>query len=78
MISIIVSILILIYSILSYIFKWNNLTAGWTSLMVTITFLSGAILISLWMMSEYIARIYDDTKQRPESIIDEKINIKEE
>jgi hypothetical protein len=30
------------------------------------------------MISEYIARIYDDTKQRPEYIIDEKINIKEE
>ncbi len=74
--SIIASFIILIYSILSYIFKWNNLMPGWTSLMVTITFLAGMILISLWMMSEYIARIYDEVKGRPQYIIDKKINIK--
>ncbi|MCI9178055.1 MAG: glycosyltransferase family 2 protein [Clostridia bacterium] len=73
--SVIASFIILIYSLLSYIFKWNNLTAGWTSLMVTFTFLSGIILISLWMMSEYIARIYDEVKGRPQYIIDKKINI---
>ena len=77
-ISIIISFLILIYAILSYIFSWGNLTAGWTSLMVAITFFAGIQLTSIWMMSEYIARIYDDTKKRPEYIIDKKINIKEE
>lgn len=74
-ISVIVSFLILIYSLLSYIFHWNQLTAGWTSLMVTITFLSGVILISLWMISEYIGRIYDEVKDRPQYIIDKTINI---
>lgn len=39
---------------------------------------AGVQLVSIWMISEYIARIYDDTKQRPEYIINEKINIKEE
>lgn len=73
--SVVISFIILVYSIISYIFKWNNLTAGWTSLMVTITFLSGIILISLWMMSEYIARIYDEVKGRPQYIINKKINI---
>lgn len=43
--------------------------------MVTITFLSGVQLLSIWMMSEYIARIYDETKKRPQYIIDKKINI---
>lgn len=43
--------------------------------MVTITFLSGIQLLSIWMMSEYIARIYDETKKRPQYIIDKKINI---
>lgn len=73
--SVFASFIILVYSILSFIFKWNNLTAGWTSLMVTITFLAGIILISLWMMSEYIARIYDEVKGRPQYIIDKTINI---
>ena len=73
--SVIISICILIYSILSFAFKWNNLTPGWTSLMCTMTFLGGVILISLWMIGEYIARIYDETKQRPQYIVDKTINI---
>ena len=73
--AIITSFIILIYSILSFLFKWNNLTAGWTSMMVTITFFSGTILISLWMIGEYIARIYDESKSRPQYIINKKINI---
>ena len=71
---IVISIAILTYSILSFALKWNNLTAGWTSLMCTMTFLGGMILISLWMIGEYIARIYDETKQRPEYIVDKTIN----
>ena len=74
-ISVIISICILIYSILSFAFKWNNLTPGWTSLMCTVTFLGGVILISLWMIGEYIARIYDETKERPQYIVDKTINI---
>ena len=73
--SIFVSIMVLIYSVLSYIFKWNNITPGWTSLMVVMTFLGGMILISLWMLGEYIGRIYDESKGRPQYIIDKKINL---
>ena len=73
--SVILSIGILIYSVLSFAFSWNNLTPGWTSLMCTMTFLGGVILISLWMIGEYIARIYDETKQRPQYIVDKTINI---
>lgn len=73
--SIIISFGILIYSLISYLFKLNNLTAGWTSLMVTITFFSGVQLLSIWIMSEYISRIYDESKGRPQYIIDKTINI---
>ena len=74
-ISIFISICILIYALISYAFKLNNLSAGWTSIMVTVTFFAGVQLVSLWIMSEYIGRIYDETKQRPQYIIDKKINI---
>lgn len=77
-ISIILSLVILIYSLISYIFQLNNLTAGWTSIMVAITLFSGVQLLSIWIMSEYIARIYDETKNRPQYVIDKKINIDEE
>ena len=73
--TILLSILILIYSIVSYIFNLNNLTAGWTSIMVAITLFSGVQLVSIWIIAEYIARIYDEAKNRPEYIIEKKINI---
>ena len=73
--SILLSMIILIYSILSYALNWNNLADGWTSIMVCITFFAGVQLFSLWIMSEYISRIYDESKGRPEYIIKEKINI---
>lgn len=77
MLAIVISFIILIYALISYIFKLNNLTAGWTSMMVAITFFSGVQLLSLWIISEYIGRIYDETKQRPQYIIDKKINIED-
>ena len=74
LISIAISVFIMIYAIISFIFKLNNLTAGWTSLMVAITFFAGVQLLSIWIMSEYIARIYDESKNRPQYIIEKKIN----
>ena len=74
--SIIISIAILIYALISYAFNLNNLSAGWTSIMVTVTFFAGVQLLSIWVMSEYIGRIYDESKNRPQYIIDKKINIK--
>ena len=76
-ISITISFIILIYTLISYICKLNQLSAGWTSLMCAITFFAGVQLLSLWIISEYIGRIYDETKGRPQYIVDKKINIKE-
>lgn len=73
-ITIIISIGILIYSLISYAFNLNQLAPGWTSIMVAITLFSGVQLLSIWIISEYIGRIYDETKQRPEYIISKKIN----
>lgn len=73
--SIMVSIIIFMYALISFIFKLNDLSAGWTSIMFGITFFAGVQLLSLWVLSEYIGRIYDETKNRPQYIIDKKINI---
>lgn len=73
-VTIILSICILIYALISFAFNLNNLMPGWTSIMVTITLFSGVQLISIWVIAEYIGRIYDETKQRPQYIINKKIN----
>ena len=73
--SIFISFIILVYAILSYIFKWNNLMPGWASIMVAITFFAGVQLLSIWVMSEYIGRIYEESKKRPQYIIERTINL---
>lgn len=73
--AIIASILLFIYAIISYIFKLNSLVPGWTSIMITITFFGGLQLISVWLISEYIGKIFDESKNRPEYIISKKINL---
>lgn len=77
-ISIVISFAVLLYAILSYLFQFNNIMSGWTSIMVAITFFAGVQLVSIWIMAEYIGRIYDETKRRPEYIIKEEINIKKD
>ena len=76
-ISIVISFAILIYALISYFCNLNHLSAGWTSLMCAITFFAGVQLLSLWIISEYIGRIYDETKGRPQYIIEKRINIDE-
>lgn len=74
-ISIAISIIILIYAFATYIFKSNDVSAGWTSIIVAVTFFAGVQLLSIWIMSEYIGRIYEEAKNRPEYIVDKEINI---
>lgn len=46
---------------------------GWTLLVITITFFSGLILLSLGIIAEYIWRIYEEVKGRPGFIIKNKM-----
>lgn len=73
-ISVIISFILLLYALISYSFQLNQLSSGWTSIMVAITFFAGVQLLSIWIMAEYIGRIYDETKKRPQYIIDKTIH----
>lgn len=46
---------------------------GWTTLAVLILFLGGVQLLSVGLIGEYIGRIYDEVKRRPEFIVRETI-----
>ncbi len=58
-------------------FLYNNSIEGWTTLIVLLMIISGFNLISIGILGEYIARIYDEAKARPLYIIKEFINIEE-
>lgn len=71
--TIVLAFIILIYSLIIKFFG-TSAEPGWTSLMVAITFFSGVQLLSLGVLGEYIARIYDESKNRPLYIIKDRIN----
>jgi len=52
-----------------------DLPAGFTWTIVLITFLAGTQLLSIGILGEYIGRIYEEVKNRPQYIIEETENI---
>ena len=48
---------------------------GWTSIIVVSTFLGGIILMMIGVIGEYVGRIYDEVKQRPLYIVQDKIGL---
>lgn len=76
-ITIFFSIILLIYSLVIRIIGVNA-QPGWTSIIMAISLFSGVQLLSLGIIGQYIARIYDESKNRPLYIVDEKININKE
>ena len=54
-----------------------SVTPGLSSTILFITFFSGLNLIGLGLLGEYVGRIYDEVKNRPNFIIDRKYNFDE-
>lgn len=63
--SMIAALVLIIYKIM------GNVLAGWTSMMVLMLFLFGLNFAFLGILGEYIGRIFLETKQRPNFIIDQ-------
>lgn len=51
-----------------------SITPGLSSTILFLTFFSGINLIGLGILGEYVGRIYDQVKKRPDYIIDKKYN----
>ncbi len=68
-----ISVLILLYGIISYVKHYS--TPGWTSIIMTIAFFSGIIIMSLGIIGEYLSKVLLEVKNRPLYQIDEVINL---
>ena len=66
-ILILLDIIVAGYVLFSYFS--NNTISGWTSLMLSIWFLGGLILMSIGIMGEYVGKAYIETKNRPRYFI---------
>lgn len=47
---------------------------GWTSLLVSMWFIGGCVLMACGITGEYIVKIYMEVKHRPKCFIDKKVN----
>jgi dolichol-phosphate mannosyltransferase len=61
-------------SILSHVFGWFTVT-GWSSLMVVITGIGSALLVSVGILGEYVGRLYEQVKERPIYLVTDTYNI---
>lgn len=57
---------------------FSTAVEGWTSLMVVLLLVSGVQMIMLGVLGEYLWRNFDETRQRPPFIIEERIGFGEE
>ncbi|TYS85321.1 glycosyltransferase family 2 protein [Rossellomorea aquimaris] len=73
--SVLISFFVLVYAIAVKLFG-QGVETGWASIMVAITFFSGVQLLGMGIVGEYIARIYDESKNRPIYIVKETVNLK--
>lgn len=64
----IISILAMIYSLVSKIFFFTDI--GWTSLICSIWMIGGIQLLSIGVIGEYVGKIYSETKGRPKYLIE--------
>jgi dolichol-phosphate mannosyltransferase len=62
----------LVYIIWAFFFT-NRAIVGWSSLIVAILFLGGLQINILGIIGLYIAKTYEETKQRPIYIVREKV-----
>jgi glycosyltransferase involved in cell wall biosynthesis len=68
------SFLIGVYYLFLYSFK-GIVVQGYTSIIISIWFLSGLIIFFLGVIGLYISKVFESVKSRPLYIIDKKINI---
>jgi glycosyltransferase involved in cell wall biosynthesis len=70
-----------VFVLLQYATDWTvwgfnpRQARGWTSLIFTLLFSSAAQLFCMGILSEYIGRLFEETKRRPSYLVKERINM---
>jgi polyisoprenyl-phosphate glycosyltransferase len=59
-------------------FVYQKSPQGFTALIVAVTFFSGVLLFFLGVIGEYVGRIYEETKARPQYIVARTLGLKKD
>ncbi len=54
--------------------NWGYSVTGWTSLIFSIFFFSGVMLVFLGIIGVYLARVFQEVKRRPLYVVSERLN----
>jgi len=66
-----ISLVAIIYGIVAW---WCGVTVpGWTSILVSLWFIGGAILLAVGIMGEYVGKIYSEVKRRPRYFVEKEM-----
>ncbi|MGL4294012.1 MAG: glycosyltransferase family 2 protein [Bacteroidales bacterium] len=68
------AILLVIWMLFLNIFRPEQIVPGWSSTIFIVLLMGGIQLFTIGILGEYIGNIFDETKNRPEYLIQEKIN----
>lgn len=68
-----VSIVAIIYALSAFI--GGHVMPGWTSLLISVWFIGGAILTAIGIIGEYVGKIYKEVKRRPRYFIEKEVNL---
>ncbi len=66
------SLLSIIYIICDY--KYGDVVWGWPSIMITIWFIGGMMMVSIGIIGEYVGKIYHEVKHRPRYFIEKIVD----
>ena len=67
-----IAAIVFFYTLYSYFAGFAR--PGWSSLMISMWFIGGMIMISLGIVGEYVGKIYLETKERPRFIVEQFLN----
>jgi glycosyltransferase involved in cell wall biosynthesis len=69
-----------IYMIYLIVFKFlnNDVVVGYSSIMSTLIFIGGMLMLMIGIVGEYIGRIYSNMNGLPQFVVKQKINIEDE
>ena len=73
---ILISLVAIIYGIVVYV--EGKTIPGWTSLLVSMWFIGGSILMAIGIIGEYIGKIYKEVKRRPRYFVERTIGIEDD
>lgn len=67
-----ISFLVILWTLYEYFFGYT--VPGWSSMLASLWFIGGLILLSVGIVGEYVGKIYLETKRRPRFIVEEFLN----